>query len=64
GCYYAVYKAEGEKAELEAVVYDTNATAKTDAAYFITAVKKGCNAESLPSTLVTTKELPANMASR
>lgn len=64
GCYYAVYKAEGEKAELEAVVYDTNATAKTDATYFITAVKKGCNAESLPSRIVTTKELPANMASR
>lgn len=54
GCYYAVYKADGEKAELESVVYDTNTTAKTDATYFITAVKKGCNAESLPSTVVTT----------
>ncbi len=53
-CYYAVYKVHGEKAELEAITYDTCATAKADATYFITAVKKGCNAESLPSTTVTT----------
>lgn len=53
-CYYAVYRVDGEKAELEAVVYDTNATTKADATYFITAVRKGCNAESLPSTTVTT----------
>ena len=53
-CYYAVYRVEGEKAELEAAVYDTNATTKADATYFITAVRKGCNAESLPSTTVTT----------
>lgn len=54
GCYYAVYKAEGEKAELETVVYDTNATAKSDATYFVTAVRKGCNAESQPSMVVNT----------
>ena len=54
GCYYAVYRADGEKAELEAVVYDTHATAKRVATYFVTAVRKGCNAESLPSRLVTT----------
>lgn len=54
GCYYAVYRTNGEMAELESVVYDTNATAKADATYFITAVRKGCNAESLPSMVVTT----------
>ena len=54
GCYYAVYRADGEKAELEAVAYDTHATAKSAATYFVTAVRKGCNAESLPSRLVTT----------
>ena len=52
GCYYAVYRANGDKAELQATVYEPEATVKTEGTYCVTAVRKGNNAESKLSNAV------------
>lgn len=51
-CYYAVYKVMNGKAVLVSVVYNNKAAVAPAATYFVTAVRKGCNAESRPSVTV------------
>ena len=51
-CYYAVYKVVDGKAELIQAVYDNKITLKETGSYFVAAVTKGNNAESLPSKTI------------
>lgn len=54
GCYYAVYKeTDGETAQLVSIAESNNFTVKEDGKYFVTAVRKGNNAESIPSNIIT-----------
>lgn len=51
-CDYAVYKVVDGKAELIQAVYDNKITLKETGSYFVAAVTKGNNAESLPSKTI------------
>lgn len=54
GCYYAVYEAaDSDTARLVAVTADNSYTADKTGKYFVTAVRKGDNAESLPTKTIT-----------
>lgn len=54
GCYYAVYKeTDGKTAQLVSIAESNNFTVKEDGKYFVTAVRKGNNAESIPSNIIT-----------
>lgn len=54
GCYYAVYEANGkDTARLVAVTKDNRYNTNKTGSYFVTAVRKGNNAESVPSKTVT-----------
>lgn len=54
-CYYAVYKVAEGKAELIQAIYDNRITLPAAGSYFVTAVRKGNNAESLPSQTINIK---------
>ena len=52
-CYYAIYRTTGKnrEAELETVTYSTSCTVPNFGNYYITAVRKGDNAESEPANV-------------
>lgn len=49
GCYFAVYGKDGHNARLVGVTYANSFTVSQQGEYFVTAVRKGNNAESKPS---------------
>lgn len=51
-CYYAVYKVVDGKAAFIQAVYDNKINVKETGSYFVAAVRKGNNAESLPSKTI------------
>lgn len=53
GCYYAVYKVVDGKATFIQAVYDNKITLQESGSYFVAAVTKGNNAESMPSNTIT-----------
>lgn len=54
-CYYAVYKLVDGKAKLVQATYNNRMTMTEAGSYLVTAVRKGNNAESLPSISITVK---------
>lgn len=54
-CYYAVYKVVDGKAKLVQATYDNRMTMTEAGSYLVTAVRKGNNAESLPSNTINIK---------
>lgn len=52
GCYYAVYKVVDGKAVFIRAVYDNKITLSDTGSYFVAALTKGNNAESLPSQVI------------